>query len=276
VALFGILPTSIAVQLGRSHTRHSLTAHYAAARALIRAGVLNAIPFTTLGVNRAPGLGQLLLAGPQWHAGMASIGLVDDPLVTVETPNAVLAEQLTLAADCIRRAAMGGRVLTGTAWLEAAGAWKDSDSLSPRLELVERARAAGRLVVPEALRLCGVVPPSGMEGVTPILYLGGTMTPLRAAAALLEAVALVAPIEVCLVRRAERKVEQLRRLMNHHLRTPAYCGLTLLPRARGTSWDRFWERVATSVGTAVDRQLTPDAGTSPEASLLDQLSHALR
>jgi hypothetical protein len=254
IAVFGILPTRLAIAVARTITRKSATAHYASLQALQRVGIIQKISFKELQAARAPGLGQLVLPGPQWGRAFDA-DAAPHPLVTSANPTLQLIEQLVLGGDVIRRAALGGTVLRGDAWFAGAVSWESPEILSDRRERLARRQAAGPLHFPEEFSPVGVIPPPGVKGAVPTLMIGGAWSRVTELGALLPAVGRVAPVELCMLRRGEGAVEQVRRRMAKTFVGQEYSPLTLLPRSRGAVWSAFWRRLFDTMDVAVERDL---------------------
>ncbi|MBW7932454.1 MAG: hypothetical protein H3C62_02335 [Gemmatimonadaceae bacterium] len=247
VGLCGVIPASLAVRIAASHTRASAAAHYASITALRKAGVVEAVAFTALGLQRARGLGMLLVAGPEFAARRDAFWRhARSPVERSRDPQ-LLAADVLLMAVLLREVARGSRLYRGDAWLEAAAREPMPWVLRGRADRLARADIGHMLHFGAGLEPLGYVPRDLAEDSLPTLVIGGLGVPLNALPKVVKAAAWVAPLCLITSHRGARLTERVRRLVAKGIGSRGYSPVQFLPRFRGENHRRFWREVVDAV-----------------------------
>lgn len=247
VGLCGAVPASLAVKLAASSTHAGAASHYASVVSLRKAGVLKAIGFGSLGMQRAAGLGMVLVPGPEFALRQDEFWPHDRAPRTRPTDAIALAREVQLMAALLRELALGGRLLRGDKWLAAVA--KESMPWAPRGRLlrVSRAEIGNHLHFPAGLEPLGFVPPDVAEDRQPMLVVGGLGVPLKALPQVISVASWVAPLGILTAHRGARLSERVRRVFAKGIGTRGYAPVHFLPQMRGVGHHRFWRDVVDRV-----------------------------
>jgi hypothetical protein len=273
VRALGVVPLMTAVRIAQVLDARVKTSSYRASQALEEAGVLRRKWVRAdLKGARVPGIGIVLVPGPEWtawHERRWSLALGDSETATPDTqptpiglaaPDRRIREQLALATEVLRRIAGGWQLASGDKWLEPAvevalRKLPATDQAAVALSRVQRSR---RLTVPSDRRLVGMLPPEGapspvvelsrkrrrkrsaarVETALPCVIVGGGWSSRTDFSHLAQTIGYAAPYEVLATNRGERDTEQLRRLIfkntNHNR---GYCPLTSVRISQFSRWN---------------------------------------
>lgn len=247
VGLCGAVPASLAVRIAASSTRASVTAHYASVQSLRKAGIVEAIPFRGIGMQRARGLGMVLVPGPEFGIRQDSFWVHDLAPRTRPAEATALAQDVLLMAALLRELALGGRVLRGDAWLTAVAKEPMPWILTGRSDRIARADIGKLLHFPGGLDPLGFVPRDVAEDRLPMLVVGGLGVPLKVLSKVVSVASWVAPLGLLTAHRGARLSERVRRVFAKGIGARGYAPVHFLPRMRGESHRRFWRDVADAV-----------------------------
>lgn len=247
VGLCGAIPASLAVSIAASSTKKSATAHYASIQALTMAGVVETVTFKEVGLQRAAGLGMILIPGPHFQTRLPEFWHHPRQPVTPPTSIRLLAQHVLLIGALMRQMALGDRLLRGTAWLQAVAKEPMPWVRGGRPERVARADIGNLLRFPEGIEPLGYIPQEVSDRNLPTLVVGGLGCEIKALAKVASVAAWVAPLGILTPYRGARNAEKVRRVVAKNLRTKEYSPVIFLPRGRGEPHRRFWLEVSESV-----------------------------